>query len=83
MVDIYGPFIHRTVTKVRQLGYDETADQLEQNKPKFKQYLRENNWTEADLTSQWTIEDDDYLHVYGKITDGMLKNTNGIHINPI
>ena len=53
LVDIYYSFIHRTVTKIRELKQNDTADRLEQNKAKFKQYLIKKNWTEDDMTNNW------------------------------
>ena len=41
------------------------ADRLEENKPKFREYLVKNKWTRADTTP-------------GKITDN---NANGVKIN--
>ena len=39
LVDIWTPFIDRTVSKTKQEGFNEIADRLGQNKDKFKQYL--------------------------------------------
>ena len=70
----------RTVTKVRELKRYDTADMLEQNKDKFKQYLIKQIWTRSDMTdSKWGKDKDNNI-VYGNLTDDHLSNTNGIRI---
>ena len=49
LVDIYIDFILRTVNKVKQVGWTKTFDILEQNKPKFKEFLKHQKWTEEDM----------------------------------
>ena len=49
---MYARFMLLTVTKVRQVGKPGTADRLEQNKEKFKQFLIKNNWKKADMTNR-------------------------------
>ena len=82
LVDIYTPFIHRTVTKVRQEGLNDTAYRLDQNKHRIKQYLKNNKWLWSDMaTHQWQRVQNDTTHVYGQITDNDLRNCKGICIN--
>jgi hypothetical protein len=82
LVDIKTSFIDRTVAKVRQEGLKVTAGLLDQNKLEFKQYLIKNNWTEPDMTGHWQT-DQDKNHVFGKITNGLLRNTKGVMIDSI
>ena len=56
------------------------ADTLLENRDKAIQYLRENNWTVTDITSQWGrnyVSDD----IYGQITGNDLSNTKGVCIS--
>ena len=50
LVNLYADFIHRTVTKTRQLGLTKLADRLETNKQKFKKFLMKNKWTTAEIS---------------------------------
>ena len=45
-------------------------------------FLKRNNWTTDDLTDQKWAKDRWGCHVYGKITDSNLRNTNGVAIYP-
>ena len=70
------------MAKVRQVGRRiKYANNLELNKPLFKQYLINNLWTSAHTTGQWGKDKYD-CNVFGKMTDCLLSNTKGISINP-
>ena len=65
-----------TASMVKDVGYNDTADRLEQNKPLIKQYLIENIWTRSDLTlEKWTKDEKYGCYYFGKITDNLLRNT--------
>ena len=68
------------VAYLRTLNMNETADRLLANKNEAVNFLLQNNWTTADLTDQKWKKDRLSYHVYGKLTDNNLKNTNGIKI---
>ena len=81
LVDFYALFMDRTVAKVKQLGYNESGDKLEENKALIKQYLIKHNWTRSDMGHEWGI--DKYGdHVLGKIINNNLINTNAVKIYP-
>ena len=74
--------MNRTVTKVRELKQNYTADLLEENKAKFKQYLIKQNWSQVDMTTHKCFKDNKGYTCYGKQTDNRLINTNGVKIYP-
>ena len=68
-------------SKLRELDCPLIAANLLENRDKVIQYLRDNNWTVTDMTSQWETDVDGDL-VSGKMTDHKLINTKGVCINP-
>ena len=72
----------RVVTKVRELGFNDTADNLEENRDRFKQFLIRHNWTEAVMachkwdTGKWNE------HIYGKKKGDDLVKIKGVKIIP-
>jgi hypothetical protein len=82
LVDIHTPFIHRTVTKVKQLGHPGVSSKLDENKALFKQYLVKNKWTLADMNDHQWFTDKYRFTCYGPQTGNYLGNTNGIKIYP-
>ena len=62
-------------SKLRELELPLIAANLLENRDKVIQYLRDNNWTVNDMTSQWFI-DECNDHCYGKQTDNRLRFTN-------
>ena len=71
-----------TVNKVRQVGYKQLADKLVENKDRFEQYLRQNNWVLSDMTSHNWGKNKYGSHVFGKITNNDLISTKGVWISP-
>ena len=71
------------VTKLGELNFPGVAVKLLKNKEEVIQYLIKNEWTPADMTSQWEAGEFDN-HVLGKETDGLglLRNTKGVMIYP-
>ena len=67
------------VSKLREFDFPQTADKLIENKDKVIQYLKNNNWTVTDMTSQWET-DEEGKHIYGQITNNELINTKGVCI---
>ena len=39
--------------KLKELDFTQIADMLYENKDKVIQFLKDNNWTTADMISQW------------------------------
>jgi hypothetical protein len=80
LVDIYYSFIHKTVSKVREVGFNKTGDRLNQNKPQIKQFLKQNNWTRAFMTDHEWVKDKNDNYVFGHMQNGELYKTKGILI---
>ena len=57
------------------------AGKLLENREKFIQFLKDNKWTEADMTRHRWAQARGGDHVFGNITDGLLKNTKGVCID--
>jgi hypothetical protein len=76
----FEPFFKMLFWKLRQLGYTDLADKMNNNKNQVREYLRKQHWTPTDLTAhEWRI--DEYgSHVFGKVIDNDLVNTNGVSI---
>ena len=49
-------FFDLITTKLSELDFTEIIDTLVANKDKVIQYLKQNSWTEADLTSHWQTD---------------------------
>ena len=49
-------FFDLITTKLSELDFTEIIDTLIANKDKVIQYLKQNSWTEADLTSHWQTD---------------------------
>ena len=65
---------------MRQQGFTEKADRLDQNKTLIKHYLRENKWTRAHITGHQWFTDENGATCYGPQTDDLLSNSNGVCI---
>jgi hypothetical protein len=67
------------VAKARQNGFTKEANKLLENKMQVKQYLKNNSWTEPDMTGKWkTDKFGDFC--YGKITNNDIRNSKGVWI---
>ena len=83
LIDIYNGFIDNIVSKARQVGYRfGTAEQLEQNKDKFRQYLVKNKWNRGDMIFHKLVKNSYNQHLYGKITYDDLRQTKGVKFHP-
>ena len=75
-------FLKMISTYLENVVKDQKAAQkLIENDEAVKQYLRDNNWSKTDLTSQQFIECENH-HMYGKITSNRLRDTKGVMIWP-
>ena len=74
-------FFQMIVSKLKELDLPLIAANLLENKQKFIQFLKDNNWTLAEMASQW-VEDADGDHLCGKTTENRLINTKGVMISP-
>ena len=68
------------MAKIKQKKLTGVADRLEENKALFKKYLIRHNWTHADINDYQWFNNKHGTTFYGKQTDKLLKNTNGICI---
>ena len=67
---------------LRTLNHDKAADRLLANMDQAIDFLKRNNYTNADMTSHQWVTVKDGFYSYGKMTDGLLRNTNGVMIWP-
>ena len=66
--------------ELRSRNLNDVAENLLKNGGEVAQYLRKNSWTEEEMTSQWNT-DTNNNRVFGKMTDGLFRNTKGVRIN--
>ena len=86
-MDDHDRFLLEVESKLRDQGFKHKnwhrcADHLEENKAQAKQFLIKHFLTKAYMTdSEWNTDKNGHI-VFGKMTNNMLINTNGVRINP-
>ena len=73
-------FFQMILNKLVELNLPQIANRLLINKDKVIQYLKQNRWTRADISGHEWVRHSNY-HMYGRITNDDLRNTNGVYIN--